>query len=98
GSLTIAAGDSVGATPPISSFFGDTPTIDLMNDMGIGLDGLGNHNFDKGQTYLRGTLIPLANFPYVSANIVDAANKTPSQWSPSHTFDTTFDGGKVGFV
>ena len=27
GSVTMAAGDSVGATPPISAFFGDTPTI-----------------------------------------------------------------------
>jgi 2',3'-cyclic-nucleotide 2'-phosphodiesterase (5'-nucleotidase family)/predicted AlkP superfamily phosphohydrolase/phosphomutase len=98
GSVTMAAGDSVGATPPISAFFGDKPTIDLMNDMGFQIDGLGNHNFDKGQAYLRNTLIPLANFPYVSSNIVDATNKTPSQWSPSHTFDTTFDGGKVGFV
>ncbi|MGH8246867.1 MAG: alkaline phosphatase family protein, partial [Gammaproteobacteria bacterium] len=26
GSVTVAAGDSVGATPPISAFFGDTPT------------------------------------------------------------------------
>src|SRR5262249_9739734 len=48
GSITVAAGDSVGATPPISSFFGDTPTIELMNAMGFSADGLGNHNFDKG--------------------------------------------------
>src|SRR5258706_15215667 len=98
GSLTIAAGDSVGATPPISSFFGDTPTIELMNAMGIGLDGLGNHNFDRGQAYLRNTLIPLAQFPYVSSNVVDANSTTPAEWSPSHVFDTTFGGGKVGVV
>jgi 2',3'-cyclic-nucleotide 2'-phosphodiesterase (5'-nucleotidase family) len=98
GSLTIAAGDSVGATPPISSFFGDKPTIELMNKMGIGLDGLGNHNFDRGQNYLRTELIPLANFPYVSANIVDAAGKTPAEWSKSRVFDTTFGGVKVGIV
>jgi 2',3'-cyclic-nucleotide 2'-phosphodiesterase (5'-nucleotidase family) len=97
GSVTMAAGDSVGATPPISAFFGDTPTIELMNLMGFQLDGLGNHNFDKGQAYLRTTLIPLANFPYVSANVVDATGKTPPEWSPSVVFDT-FDGGKVGFV
>src|SRR5439155_14408714 len=40
GSITVAAGDSVGATPPISNFFGDTPTIELMNAMGISADGL----------------------------------------------------------
>ncbi len=97
GSVTMAAGDSVGATPPISSFFGDTPTIEVMNMMGFDLDGLGNHNFDKGQEYLRNTLIPLAQFPYISANVVDSKGKTPAEWSPSVVFDT-FDGGKVGFV
>jgi 2',3'-cyclic-nucleotide 2'-phosphodiesterase (5'-nucleotidase family) len=97
GSVTMAAGDSVGATPPISAFFGDTPTIELMNLMGFQLDGLGNHNFDKGQAYLRNTLIPLADFPYISANVVDAHGRTPAEWTPSVTFDT-FDGGKVGFV
>jgi 2',3'-cyclic-nucleotide 2'-phosphodiesterase (5'-nucleotidase family) len=63
GSITVAGGDSVGATPPISSFFGDTPTIELMNMMGFSADGLGNHNFDQGEAYLRNTLIPLAQFP-----------------------------------
>ncbi|MGH3129693.1 MAG: alkaline phosphatase family protein [Gaiellaceae bacterium] len=96
GSITVAAGDSVGATPPISSFFGDTPTIELMNMMGFSADGLGNHNFDRGQAYLRSTLIPLAQFPYLSANVVDASGKTPNEWSPSKVFN--FDGGKLGLV
>ncbi len=96
GSVTMAAGDSVGATPPISAFFDDTPTIEMMNLMGFQLDGLGNHNFDKGQAYLRNTLIPLADFPFVSANVVDANGKTPAEWSPSFVFN--FPGGKVGFV
>ena len=95
-SVTMAAGDSVGATPPISSFFGDTPTIEIMNMMGIQLDGLGNHNFDKGQAYLRSTLIPLANFPFVSSNVLDSKGKTPKEWKPSATFE--FEGGNVGFV
>ncbi len=97
GSITVASGDSVGATPPISSFFGDTPTIELMNMMGFSADGLGNHNFDKGQTYLRNTLIPLAQFPYVSSNVVGANGKTPAEWSPSKVFDV-FDGAKLGVV
>jgi 2',3'-cyclic-nucleotide 2'-phosphodiesterase (5'-nucleotidase family) len=86
GSLTVAAGDSVGATPPISSFFGDTPTIDLMNLMGFDADGLGNHNFDRGQAYFRTTLVPRARFDYLSANIVDALARTPREWSPSKTY------------
>jgi 2',3'-cyclic-nucleotide 2'-phosphodiesterase (5'-nucleotidase family) len=96
GSITVAAGDSVGATPPISAFFGDTPTIEIMNLMGFSADGLGNHNFDKGEQYLRNTLIPLANFPYLSSNIVDANGNTPAEWDPSAVF--SFDGVKVGLV
>ena len=90
----LAAGDSVGATPPISSFFGDKPTIEAMNMMGIGLDGLGNHKFDRGQEYLRTQLMPLANFPFVSANIVDAGGNKPPEVSTSKVFDTTC--GRVG--
>ena len=97
GSIVVAGGDSVGATPPISAFFGDTPTIEALNLMGLQLDGLGNHNFDKGSLYLRNTLIPLANYPFVSANVVDAQGRTPAEWKPSAVFDS-FDGGKVGFV
>jgi len=96
GSITVAAGDSVGATPPISAFFGDTPTIEIMNLMGFSADGLGNHNFDKGEQYLRNTLIPLANFPYLSSNIVDANGNTPAEWDPSAVF--SFAGVKVGLV
>jgi 2',3'-cyclic-nucleotide 2'-phosphodiesterase (5'-nucleotidase family) len=67
-----------------------------MNLMGFSADGLGNHNFDKGSAYLRNTLVPLADFPYVSANILNAQGKTPPEWSPSRVF--TFDGVKLGLV
>lgn len=81
--VTLTAGDAVGATPPISAFFGDKPTIELMNLMGFDFDGLGNHNFDRGSEYLREELIPLADFDYVSANIVDDDDDTPPEWAKS---------------
>jgi 2',3'-cyclic-nucleotide 2'-phosphodiesterase (5'-nucleotidase family) len=97
GVLTVAGGDSVGATPPISNFFGDKPTIEIMNIMGFTSDGIGNHNFDRGQTYLRTELIPLAEFPYLTANVVDpATGKTPAEWKPSATWN--MKGFKVGVV
>ena len=55
-----------------------------------------SHNFDKGQEYLRNTLIPLAKFPYVSANVVGPNGKTPAEWSPSKTFN--LDGSKLNLV
>jgi len=96
-SLTITAGDAVGATPPISSFFGDKPTVEIMNLMGFDADGLGNHNFDRGEAYLRETLIPLAKFPYLSANLVGADGKTPADWSPSKVFDFG-DGRRLALI
>jgi 2',3'-cyclic-nucleotide 2'-phosphodiesterase (5'-nucleotidase family)/predicted AlkP superfamily phosphohydrolase/phosphomutase len=95
-SITVTSGDAVGATPPISNFFGDMPTIEMMNLMGFDADGLGNHNFDKGQSYLRNTLIPLADFKYLSANVVDAKGKTPREWKPSRVFE--IGGVKVGLI
>jgi 2',3'-cyclic-nucleotide 2'-phosphodiesterase (5'-nucleotidase family) len=97
--LEVAGGDSFGgATPPISNFFGDKPTPPIMGMMGIDIDAIGNHSFDRGQAYLRTELIPLAPFPMISANVVDGTSGlTPPEWSPSHVF--TFDHGiKLGFV
>ena len=66
--LTLTAGDAVGATPPLSSFFDDEPTILAMNMMGFQVDTFGNHNFDGGLARLQ-SQIDLANFQYVSANL-----------------------------
>jgi 2',3'-cyclic-nucleotide 2'-phosphodiesterase (5'-nucleotidase family)/predicted AlkP superfamily pyrophosphatase or phosphodiesterase len=97
--LTLHAGDTIGATPPISAFFGDKPGIEMMNAMGFDADGLGNHNFDVGESYMRGTIAPLANFPFLSANVVDAAGKTPSEWKPSKVFSVGhgLDVAVIGF-
>jgi len=95
--ITLTAGDAVGATPPISAAFGDKPTIELMNRMGFNLDGLGNHNFDRGEQYLRNELIPLANFKYVSANIVNpTTGEPPAEWSKSRNFDIA--GVRIGII
>ncbi|HXG40172.1 MAG TPA: 5'-nucleotidase C-terminal domain-containing protein [Candidatus Limnocylindrales bacterium] len=97
GSITIAGGDSIGATPPISSFFQDKPTIELMNLMGFDADGLGNHNFDVSEAFFRTEIVPLADFSYLSSNIVfGTTGTTPPEWSPSKVFE--FDGFKVGLI
>jgi 2',3'-cyclic-nucleotide 2'-phosphodiesterase (5'-nucleotidase family)/predicted AlkP superfamily phosphohydrolase/phosphomutase len=95
-SVTVSAGDLVGATPPISAYFGDKPTIQLMNLAGLNVNELGNHEFDRGQDYLRTELIPLATFPFISSNVVYPNGQTPPEWSPSVVFN--FDGFKLGVV
>ncbi len=66
--LTFMAGDSIGATPPISAFFEDVPAIKTMNMMGVSADTFGNHNFDRGVAHLQ-EMIDLAEFPFVAANL-----------------------------
>ncbi|MGH2616242.1 MAG: alkaline phosphatase family protein, partial [Thermomicrobiales bacterium] len=81
--LLVTAGDAVGATPPISSVFGDLPTVEAMNAMGFSADALGNHNFDAGAAYMFEELAPAADFPYLSANLVPArADATPVAGDP----------------
>jgi 2',3'-cyclic-nucleotide 2'-phosphodiesterase (5'-nucleotidase family) len=97
GSITLSAGDLVGASPPISNFFGDKPTITIMNMLGLSGTTLGNHEFDSGQTYLRTELIPLADYPYLAANAIDpATGKPPAEWTYSDTYH--FNGFKLGVV
>ena len=47
-SVTVAAGDLIGATPLLSAAFHDEPTIEAMNLMGLDATSVGNHEFDEG--------------------------------------------------
>jgi 5'-nucleotidase len=47
-SITVAAGDLIGASPLISAAFHDEPTIQAMNELGLEVTSVGNHEFDEG--------------------------------------------------
>ena len=76
-SITFSAGDGFGATPPLAGFFNEEPAVRTMRMMGFDLDGLGNHNWDKGNAHLQ-QMIDLAGarvgeqgtpFRYLGANL-----------------------------
>ncbi|HZC37582.1 MAG TPA: bifunctional metallophosphatase/5'-nucleotidase [Sphingomicrobium sp.] len=50
--ITVAAGDLIGASPLTSAYFLDEPTIDAMNLLGLSVASVGNHEFDKGSREL----------------------------------------------
>ncbi|MEP6650159.1 MAG: bifunctional metallophosphatase/5'-nucleotidase [Lapillicoccus sp.] len=52
-SLTVAAGDLIGASPLLSAAFHDEPTIESMNALGLDVSAVGNHEFDEGYQELR---------------------------------------------
>ncbi len=99
--LLVTAGDAVGATPPISSVFGDLPTIEAMNALGFSADALGNHNFDVGAANMFENLAPVADFPYLSVNLVPArADATPVAGDPPFLPSLLLDlnGISVGLI
>lgn len=76
--LTLTAGDSFGASPPLANFFDEIPAVLAMRMMGIQVDTLGNHNFDRGTKHLQ-KMVNIAKaakgvrpgkpFRFVSANL-----------------------------
>ena len=50
--VTVAAGDLIGASPLPSAYFLDEPTVDAMNLLGLTVASVGNHEFDKGSAEL----------------------------------------------
>ena len=52
-SVTVSAGDTIGASPLISANYLDEPTIDAMNLLGLEFNSVGNHEFDRGSDELK---------------------------------------------
>ncbi len=77
--LTVAAGDLVGASPLLSAAFHDEPTIEAMNKIGLQVASVGNHEFDEGYQ----ELLRLQNGGCIPDG-PDGANNQNS--CPAHTF------------
>jgi 5'-nucleotidase len=52
-SVTVSAGDTIGASPLISANYLDEPTIEAMNMLGLEFNSVGNHEFDRGADELK---------------------------------------------
>jgi 5'-nucleotidase len=51
--LTVAAGDLIGASPLLSAAFHDEPSIEALNELGLDVSSVGNHEFDEGYKELQ---------------------------------------------
>jgi 5'-nucleotidase len=107
--LIVSAGDLIGASPLLSALFHDEPTIEAMNQMGLDLNAVGNHEFDEGAAELqrmqRGGCHPVdgcldgtgfngAEFNFLAANVVNELGQTIF---PAYSIKK-LDGIKVGFI
>ncbi|GGC50647.1 hypothetical protein GCM10010974_35940 [Brevibacterium sediminis] len=71
GTALLSTGDNIGASTYTSSSQNDTPTLDVLNAMGVEASAVGNHEFDKGIDDLTGRVSDEADFPYSAANVYD---------------------------
>lgn len=52
GSIVVANGDLIGASPLVSRAFNDEPAIEVLNALGVQVSSVGNHEFDNGKQEL----------------------------------------------
>jgi len=109
-SLMISSGDLIGATGLVSALFFDEPTIEVMNAIGLDINTVGNHEFDKGKAEVlrmqNGGCHPVegcrdgdgfsgAKFTFLAANVIDQATGKPL-FPPYKVFN--FKGNKVAVI
>ncbi|HEU0309680.1 MAG TPA: bifunctional metallophosphatase/5'-nucleotidase [Sphingomicrobium sp.] len=51
-SITVSAGDLISGGPLVSTLYLDEPTIEVMEEVGLELNAVGNHEFDRGRDEL----------------------------------------------
>ncbi|MBG6069024.1 bifunctional metallophosphatase/5'-nucleotidase [Micromonospora ureilytica] len=108
--ITVAAGDLIGASPLLSAAFHDEPTIEALSMAGLDYASVGNHEFDEGAAELLriqnggchpvdgcvdGTPYRGAGFQYLSANAFTTATGKPLM-APYAIHKV--QGVKVGFI
>ena len=84
---------SIGASPLLSALFHDEPTVEAMNEIGLDVNAVGNHEFDEGTDELlrlqEGGCHPVdgcldgddfagADFEFLAANVVSEATGRPA--------------------
>ncbi|MBK8010933.1 MAG: bifunctional metallophosphatase/5'-nucleotidase [Deltaproteobacteria bacterium] len=109
--VLVSAGDLIGASPLVSALFHDEPTVEAMNLLGLDLNAVGNHEFDRGQHELRrmqhgGCFSPGtcaqnedtfsgAKFGFLAANVIDKSSG--ETLFPAYEV-RTFEGIQVAFI
>lgn len=109
--VTVGAGDLIGASPLISGAFHDEPTAQVLDRLGLDVSSVGNHEFDEGKAELRriqrGGCHPEdgctdrkrpyqgAKFRYLAGNAIDTKSGRPLL-PPYWVKD--FRGARVGFI
>jgi 5'-nucleotidase len=97
--VTLSAGDNIGAAPPISTEFEELSTIESMNLMKFDVSTFGNHEHDRNLAHVQ-KVIGASDFEWVTSNYGDeslAALKSGTKAAKSYTIIER-GGVKIGIV
>ncbi len=109
--VVVSAGDLVGASPLLSALFHDEPTVEAMNEIGLDINAVGNHEFDEGTDELLrlqdggchptdgcldGDGFAGADFRFLAANVV--SQDTGDPLFPAYRVERFEAGTKVAFI
>jgi len=95
--LTLSAGDNIGASPPISSLFDEAPTIEALGLMGLDYSTFGNHEHDRPLAALRQTIND-SDFEWVVSNYSSLTPLTGATNAAKEFAIAELDGVSVGIV
>jgi 5'-nucleotidase len=92
--IRTTSGDNVGGSAFVSAISDDVYTLEALNEMGIDVSAVGNHEFDSGFDDLQGRIQQDSDYPILGANVLgaDGAPALPA----SHVIEE--QGVKVGFI
>lgn len=96
GNVLLLSGGDNWTGPAVSTWFQGESTVEVMNAMGYRASVPGNHEFDFGQEALDARLAQ-ARFPYLAANVFDAATGELSERFQPYTI-VTVNGIRVGII
>jgi 5'-nucleotidase len=97
--VTLSAGDNIGAAPPISTEFEELSTIESMNLMKFDVSAFGNHEHDRNLAHVQ-KVIGASDFEWVTSNYGDsslAVLKSGDKAAKSYTIIER-GGVKIGIV
>jgi 5'-nucleotidase len=91
----VAAGDLIGASTFESFIQQDVPTIDALNEAGLDVSAVGNHELDQGFDDLSVRVQDLADWEYIVANL---RLKSNNEHALAPTWTQELGGVTVGYV
>jgi len=109
--VVVSAGDLIGASPLLSALFHDEPTVEAMNEIGLDLNAVGNHEFDEGTDELlrmqQGGCHPVdgcqdgdsfggADFQFLAANVTN--HESGKTLFPPYAIERFTGGAEVAFI